>query len=53
MMPTSNIAAFDIEITAQIERICTRCYFAEIFTVQLVLHTSRQLCPALLVNSAV
>lgn len=45
MMPTPNIAAFDTEITAQIERICTRCYFAENFTVELVLHASRQLCP--------
>jgi hypothetical protein len=45
MMPTSNIAAFNIEIMAQIEGICTRCYFAENFTVDLVLHTSRQLCP--------
>ena len=44
-MPTSNTATFDFEITAQIEQICTRCYFAENFTVQLVLHTSRQLCP--------
>jgi hypothetical protein len=44
-MPTSNIAAFDIEIMAQIEGICTRCYFAQNFTIHLVLHTSRQLCP--------
>ena len=42
---TSNIAPFFTEITVQIERICTRRYFAENFIVQLVLHTSRQLCP--------
>jgi len=45
MVPTSNIAAFDTEIMAQIERLCTRCYFAENLAVHLVLHTSRQLCP--------